>query len=60
LLRLRVREEVARFNAASTPVFRGLVRPAGARETAGGFALDEPRRPDWVRQADVACAAFRR
>jgi hypothetical protein len=50
LVRLRVREEVARFNASRQPrgTFGGLVRPA------------EPARSrvDWVEQADVACAAF--
>ncbi|MEV6631692.1 hypothetical protein AB0M54_13175 [Actinoplanes sp. NPDC051470] len=50
LVRLRVREEVARFNAtpAGHDTFRGLVRPA------------DPRRPkvDWEKQADAACAGF--
>jgi hypothetical protein len=50
LVRLRVREEVARFNASRQPraAFGGLVRPV------------EPARSrvDWEEQADVACAAF--
>jgi hypothetical protein len=60
LLRLRVREEVARFNAAGDGVFRGLVRPADAAETPDGFAVGRGRRLDWTAQADVACAAFER
>jgi hypothetical protein len=60
LLRLRVREEVARFNAGDRSVFRGLVRPAAARETARGFELSGDEPVDWVRQADTACAAFGR
>lgn len=60
LLRLRVREEVARFNATSTEVFRGLVRPADSRETPDGFVVREGRRLDWEVQADTACAAFER
>ncbi|MEU4218769.1 hypothetical protein [Actinoplanes sp. NPDC026623] len=50
LVRLRVREEAARFNAAPArpDSFRGLVRPA------------DPARPrlDWEAQADAACAGF--
>ncbi|GAB3846126.1 hypothetical protein GCM10027610_063680 [Dactylosporangium cerinum] len=60
LLRLRVRDEVARFNAVTTDVFRGLVRPAGARETPAGFVVRDGQRLDWEAQADVACAAFER
>jgi hypothetical protein len=47
LVRLRVREEVARFNAAGGGAFRGLVGP----KEGGG-------RIDWESQADAACAAF--
>jgi len=60
LIRLRVREEVARYNAALGPVFRGLVRPGEAEIVREGYRLREPRRLDWERQADAACAAFRR
>lgn len=57
---MRVREEVARFNATSTEVFRGLVRPADSRETPDGFVVREGRRLDWEVQADTACAVFER
>lgn len=60
LVRLRVREEVARHNAAGGSVFRGLVRPAAARETARGFELSGGGWVDWVAQADTACTAFDR
>lgn len=60
LLRLRVREEVARFNASATEVFRGLVRPTGSQDTASGFVVGKGRRLDWEAQADTACAAFER
>ncbi|MBB5081996.1 hypothetical protein [Nonomuraea endophytica] len=49
LVRLRVREEVARHNAAPSARFDGLVRPA-----------DTTRRVDWERQADIAERAFGR
>jgi hypothetical protein len=60
LVRLRVREEVARFNATATGVFRGLVRPTGSQEVPSGFVVGEGRRLDWEAQADTACAAFER
>lgn len=60
LVRLRVREEVARFNAAPTGRFQGLVRPSDAEVDLNGYRLTRPRRLDWERQADVACKAFAR
>jgi hypothetical protein len=61
LIRTRVREEVARYNAApaSTGVFRGLVIPDGAVPAPGGFLMPKPRRVDWEKQADQALEAFR-
>ncbi|AEV87685.1 hypothetical protein ACWT_6673 [Actinoplanes sp. SE50] len=60
LLRLRVREEVARFNAAGGELYRGLVRPAAATETPHGFRMPAGGRIDETAQADAACAAFER
>ncbi|MBO4165037.1 hypothetical protein [Micromonospora antibiotica] len=60
LVRLRVREEVARFNADRTDLFRGLVRPTDAEATWNGYRVGQGRRLDWERQADAACAAFAR
>ena len=60
LVRLRVREEVARYNAAPTEHFAGLVRPADATETPSGYRLGTARRLDWEEQADIACRAFER
>ena len=62
LIRTRVREEVARYNAkpATVGVFQGLVMPDGAVPAPGGFRLPEPRRVDWERQADRALEVFRR
>ncbi len=60
LVRLRVREEVARYNAAPTSRFQGLVRPADAEVELNGYRLARPRRLDWEQQADAACAAFER
>ncbi|GAA2300632.1 hypothetical protein GCM10010402_69240 [Actinomadura luteofluorescens] len=58
LIRLRVREEVARHNARPSDRFHGLVRPDDAETELNGYRLREPRRLDWERQADIAERAF--
>src|SRR4051812_8332046 len=58
LIRLRVREEVARHNAAQSRHFTGLVRPDDAEIERGGYRLNHARRLDWERQADIAERAF--
>lgn len=60
LVRLRVREEVARHNAAPAQVFLGLVKPTDAEVAANGYRLKTARRLDWEKQADVAEEAFSR
>jgi hypothetical protein len=60
LIRTRVREEVARYNAGPTERFNGLVRPVGAEEAVNGYRLERPRRLDWEEQARVAEDAFLR
>ncbi|MGH7484689.1 MAG: hypothetical protein ACREMY_03665 [bacterium] len=63
LIRIRVREEVARHNlkAVTTPAtratFRGLVTPLET-EADLNHAPKPPRRIDWEAQAKVAVAAF--
>jgi hypothetical protein len=58
LIRLRVREEVARHNARPADRFNGLVRPDDAEIELNGYRLREARRIDWERQADIAERAF--
>jgi hypothetical protein len=58
LIRTRVRDEVARYNADRDGIFRGLVRPEGAEETARGFSVARDRVLDWEKQARVAERAF--
>lgn len=60
LIRTRVREEVARYNAEPKAVFAGLVMPEGAEPVRDGFAMRAPRRVDWEKQADRAVKAFGR
>jgi hypothetical protein len=58
LIRTRVREEVARFNADHARVFRGLVQPAGSALATDGYVVRPGRTIDWEQQADAAEAAF--
>jgi hypothetical protein len=64
LVRTRVREEVARYNAERAAnrgdVFAGLVMPEGAEPTRLGFQMQTPRRIDWEQQAGKAIEAFSR
>ncbi|MFG2075740.1 hypothetical protein [Nonomuraea maritima] len=60
LVRLRVREEVARHNAAPATRFQGLVRPVDAEVELNGYRMGAARRIDWERQADIAETAFLR
>jgi anti-sigma factor RsiW len=60
LIRRRVFQEVAEFNARQGPVFQGLVPPADAEATLNGYRLRQPRRVDPETQAELALAAFGR
>jgi hypothetical protein len=60
LIRTRVREEVARYNATLADLFQGLVMPDGAQPTPEGFRMPARRRIDWEQQADRALDAFGR
>jgi hypothetical protein len=60
LVRTRVREEVARYNAQKSSVFTGLVMPEGAEPVREGFRMAAARRIDWEQQADKAIEALRR
>ncbi|MBL1083769.1 hypothetical protein JK359_17645 [Streptomyces actinomycinicus] len=58
LIRLRVREEVARHNAHPGRRFNGLVRPEDAETELNGYRLREARPIDGDRQAEAAERAF--
>jgi hypothetical protein len=60
LIRLRVREEVARYHATQPEYFRGLVQPTDAEATLNGYRVRDGHPLDWERQADAACTAFAR
>ena len=60
LIRLRVREEVARHNLKPLERFTGLVQPEGSERDGAGFRVPKGRVVSWERQADVAIHSFLR
>lgn len=59
LIRFRVREEVARYNADPASGLSGLVQPSDAEARLNGYV--RPRgRLDWEAQAETAIQAFAR
>jgi hypothetical protein len=60
LIRLRVREEVARFNASPGPRFHGLAGTADGEPGRAARGLPRARRLDWEAQAALAVEAFER
>jgi hypothetical protein len=59
LIRFRVREQVARYNANPAPRFNGLVQPSEVEADLNG-GLPRTRRLDWEAQAAMAIRAFER
>lgn len=60
LIRRRVFQEVAEYNARQPGVFNGLVQPTDAERTLNGYRLRTPRRLDPERQCELALDAFGR
>jgi hypothetical protein len=60
LIRFRVREEVARYNANPAPRFSGLVQPSDAEADLNGYRRPRSRRLDWEVQAETAIQTFER
>lgn len=58
LIRFRVREEVARYNANPAPRSSGLVQPVDAEAVLNGYSSRRSRRLDGERQAATALEAF--
>ncbi|WP_369036786.1 MULTISPECIES: hypothetical protein [Streptomyces] len=58
LIRRRVFQEVAEYNARTPEVFQGLVQPAHAERVLNGYALRTPRRMDPEAQTELALGAF--
>ena len=58
LIRSRVYQEVQDYNLKQTLEFRGLVQPADAEQTSGGYRLKKARQIDWQEQFARATEAF--
>jgi hypothetical protein len=58
LIRRRVFQEVAEFNARTPEVFQGLVQPKDTERVLNGYALRTPRRIDPEAQTALALRAF--
>jgi hypothetical protein len=58
LIRRRVFQEVAEYNARTPGVFQGLVQPQDAERVLNGYALRTPRRIDPEAQCARALEAF--
>ena len=58
LIRRRVFQEVAEYNARTPRVFQGLVQPEDAERVLNGYALRTPRRIDPEAQTGLALRAF--
>ncbi|MDD1058653.1 hypothetical protein NMG29_10560 [Streptomyces cocklensis] len=58
LIRRRVFQEVAEYNARTPQVFHGLVQPLDAERVLNGYALRTPRRIEPEAQTALALRAF--
>ncbi len=58
LIRRRVFQEVAEFNARTPEVFQGLVQPEDTERVLNGYAVRTPRRIDAEAQTALALRAF--
>ncbi|MFE2882640.1 hypothetical protein [Streptomyces sp. NPDC059272] len=58
LIRRRVFQEVAEYNARTPAVFQGLVQPQNTERVLNGYALRTPRRIDPEAQTELALKAF--
>lgn len=60
LIRRRVFQEVAEYNAETPELFTGLVQPDGAETTLNGYRMRKRRRVDPQQQFELAIEAFGR
>jgi hypothetical protein len=58
LIRRRVFQEVAEYNARTSEVFRGLVQPEDTERVLNGYKMRTRRRIDPQAQTDLALKAF--
>lgn len=60
LIRRRVTEEVALYNATATEYFHGLIQPTNTERTLNGYRLRDKRHVDAEAQIARALDAFER
>jgi hypothetical protein len=60
VIRRRVVDEVARYNAAAGEVFQGLVQPTGTERLLNGYRMRRRRAIDPQAQCQLALDAFGR
>ncbi len=60
LIRQRVYQEVAEYNARQIGTFHGLVQPTDAERTLNGYRLRTPKPLDWEAQYEKAIEAFQK
>ncbi|MFF3616873.1 hypothetical protein [Streptomyces sp. NPDC002580] len=58
LIRRRIFQEVAEYNAGTPEVFQGLVQPENTERVLNGYAVRTPRRIDPEAQTRRALRAF--
>ena len=58
LIRRRVEQEVAAFNAAKNDVFQGLIQPSESERLLNGYRLKKRRPLDVEEQVTIALDAF--
>lgn len=58
LIRQRVRQEVAKFNAQRPVVFQGLIQPTDTENELNGYRMKRFRTLDWEKQFDAAVQSF--
>ena len=60
LIEERVHQEVRDYNAqaATQPVFRGLIQPSESERTLNGYRMKAQRLIEWRPQAEIALRAF--
>lgn len=60
LIRRRIYQEVAEYNAKPTGQFHGLVQPTEVERTLNGLRLTSKNKLDWQAQYEKAIEAFSR
>lgn len=58
LIRHRVKQEVAKFNAQQPTVFQGLIQPTDTEVVLNGYRLQRFRPLDWEKQFEAAIKSF--